>query len=97
MLFVTFVSQTQQFSSIPTTMTGVKHYWASLNATFDTETWHEFRAVMRGIRRLKKGEPQRKHPVSPTELSQMAPLFADMPFAHAAWAYHHLVGVSPQV
>ena len=85
-LFVTFLSQTQQFSSIRTTMTGVKHYWASLNATFDTETWHEFRAVMRGIHRLKKSEPQRKHPVSPTELSQMAPLFADTPFAHAAWA-----------
>ena len=73
-------------------MTGVENYWATRHQSFDTDRDQcpEFQAVMCGIWQVKKGEPKGKHPVSPQELTQMAPLFTQEPFALAV---HRGVGV----
>jgi integrase len=85
-LFITFLALSQTFSTVRSTMTGVKHYWAQRGWEFDILRWSEYNAVLKGIRREKKGVPQRKHPVSPDELQRMASLFSAEPFARAMWA-----------
>ena len=85
--FVIFLSQTQQYRSITSTMTGVKQFWKDTGFQLSSmDQWRAYPRVMQGLRRHQKGPPQRKHPISPDELSQMQPFFRQAPFANALWA-----------
>lgn len=67
-LFVAWLSISNLYSSIRTTMSGVKYLWTSFGVLPDVAQWDTYQRVMRGLRRQKGGKPNRKHPISPQDL-----------------------------
>ena len=83
-LFVCWLSLSNQPTSVRTTMSGVKYFWASLGAMPDVSGWVVYNRVMTGMRRQKGGMPNRKHPISPQDLTfMMSRLDVKFPFAAA--------------
>lgn len=66
--FVSWLSLTNSHNSVRSIMSGVKDFWSSRGITVDMAAWPRYYRVMRGLRRLKGGTPNRKRPISPDNL-----------------------------
>lgn len=86
-LFVSWLSLTNAHTSVRSIMSGVKDFWSSRGVMVDMSGWSRYYRVMRGLRRLKGGTPNRKRPISPDNLRAFhSHIDLQSNFGAAVWA-----------
>ena len=84
--FVAWLSFTNTASSIRSTMSGLRSFLSDHEINTPWSEWHNYRRVMKGLKRLAGGQPNRKRPISPTDLLRFHARMTHTPFSAALWA-----------